>query len=118
MRGKMNQAQPADCCGGQVFREQHAVHDPLCGAKVALNSSYRLEHGGRTHYYCSETCRDAHARLLRGVTVAGVTFACDMHPEFRDNLPGECPQCGMRLSPRMTSPASKGLLRSIFFGQR
>ena len=31
--------------------------DPVCGMTVDTGSALRLEHGGRTHFFCSEHCR-------------------------------------------------------------
>jgi Cu+-exporting ATPase len=27
------------------------------------------------------------------------TYTCPMHPEVREDKPGECPECGMKLEP-------------------
>jgi uncharacterized membrane protein YraQ (UPF0718 family)/YHS domain-containing protein len=35
--------------------------DPVCGMTVDRHRALRLEHGGRTHYFCSEVCRAAFA---------------------------------------------------------
>jgi YHS domain-containing protein len=39
------------------------VRDPVCGTFVAPGESPSLTRGGRTHYFCSDKCRDEyHAR--------------------------------------------------------
>jgi YHS domain-containing protein len=35
--------------------------DPVCGMSVDRNTALRLEHAGRTHFFCSEHCRAAFA---------------------------------------------------------
>ena len=32
-------------------------------------------------------------------TTGGTTYTCPMHPEVRQNGPGNCPKCGMALVP-------------------
>jgi P-type Cu+ transporter len=36
-------------------------------------------------------------------TVAGAIYTCPMHPEIRQDHPGNCPKCGMTLEPEMPS---------------
>ncbi len=64
---------------------------------------------GETFYFCSEHCRskflkdnkvqvpvkqDAKAPLAQGAV-----YTCPMHPEIRQDHPGDCPKCGMHLEP-------------------
>ena len=32
--------------------------------------------------------------------VEPVIYTCPMHPEVKENAPGKCPQCGMKLEPK------------------
>ena len=32
-------------------------------------------------------------------TTRGTVYTCPMHPEVRQNKPGNCPKCGMKLEP-------------------
>src|SRR6266567_1396542 len=36
------------------------------------------------------------------------TYTCPMHPEVRQNQPGNCPKCGMALIPAQETPATSG----------
>jgi len=36
------------------------------------------------------------------------TYTCPMHPEVRQNQPGNCPKCGMALIPAEETPATSG----------
>jgi len=36
------------------------------------------------------------------------TYTCPMHPEVRQNQPGNCPKCGMALIPAQETPAPSG----------
>lgn len=94
----------AACCGAQAVRLQHKVRDPLCGAPVDVNGPWRLEHEGRSHRFCSEDCREAYARAMAGEAVPGVAFACAMHPEARQDVPGPCAICGVALAPVREAP--------------
>lgn len=38
------------------------VKDPVCGTHVSTASALSLTAGGRTHYFCSEHCRDQFRR--------------------------------------------------------
>jgi uncharacterized membrane protein YraQ (UPF0718 family)/YHS domain-containing protein len=40
---------------------RHGATDPVCGMSVDRRKALRLEHGGRTHFFCSEDCRAAFA---------------------------------------------------------
>ncbi len=111
--GKQNTA----CCGGQAIRLQNKVRDPLCGAPVAPDSPYRA---GRGHRFCSEACREDYTRAVQGEAVPGVAFECVMHPETRQERPGECALCGMALVPaRIMTPGGSthgygaGVLRRL-----
>lgn len=33
------------------------------------------------------------------MTINSTTYTCPMHPEVQQNQPGDCPKCGMHLSP-------------------
>ena len=39
-----------------------------------------------------------------GETAAGAVYTCPMHPEIRQDHPGDCPKCGMRLQAVPASP--------------
>ncbi len=87
------------CCGAQAVRLQNKVRDPLCGASVDVNSPYRMDNAGRSHRFCSEACKDDYSRVMQGEAVPGVVFECVMHPEARQDQPGECALCGIALAP-------------------
>ena len=87
------------------------VTDPVCGMKVdPATSKHRLEHGGTTFHFCSAGCRAKFEadpdKYLRPETAAAPTaaqkaavYTCPMHPEIRQQGPGNCPICGMALEP-------------------
>ncbi len=105
------------------------VADPVCGMSTDDPSAFvSLEHGGATHYFCSEHCRSAFAkepeRYLggqggdhepggpeHGPQATGgpqdtASYTCPMHPEVVQAGPGSCPKCGMALEPVV--PAAAG----------
>ncbi|WP_341912659.1 heavy metal translocating P-type ATPase [Polaromonas sp. YR568] len=98
------------------------LRDPVCGMTVTPASGHQLEHEGRSWYFCSAACLAkfaAHpsAWLDKPTTApapktttaaadgqAGATvYTCPMHPEIRQDHPGNCPICGMTLEPVMPS---------------
>ena len=91
------------------------VTDPVCGMQVdPAEVTFHTEHQGRTHYFCSDRCRekfiDNPGQYLSGKPVeasgevpAGTMYTCPMHPQIRESGPGICPICGMALEPEMPS---------------
>jgi Cu+-exporting ATPase len=87
------------------------VTDPVCGMKVdPVTSTHRVEHGGTTFHFCSAGCRakfeaDPDKYLKPGKAAAptaaqkAAIYTCPMHPEIRQQGPGNCPICGMALEP-------------------
>jgi len=70
----------------------------------------RRPHEGRTFYFCSAKCQGkftanpqqflAPAPAQEQAPAAtGTVYTCPMHPEIRQDHPGNCPKCGMTLEP-------------------
>ncbi len=92
-----------------------ALKDPVCGMTVTEQSPHRTQHEGATYYFCSAKCLAKFsaepARYLQPTDVAEATapaavetaaaavYTCPMHPEIRQDHPGNCPKCGMALEP-------------------
>jgi Cu+-exporting ATPase len=95
---------------GPQTRETALVTDPVCGMKVnSATAKHRIDHGGKTFYFCSAGCRAKFAAApesylkpqvapLKPVASAAI-YTCPMHPEIRQSGPGICPICGMALEP-------------------
>jgi Cu+-exporting ATPase len=90
--------------------------DPVCGMKVPADSKKHVSHKGADFYFCSTRCMSrfsadpehflsaasaAPAPIDGGKIVAGAIYTCPMHPEIRQDHPGDCPKCGMALEPEM-----------------
>jgi Cu+-exporting ATPase len=94
------------------------VQDPVCGMNVSADSPFWSLHGGQKTSFCGARCKASFdrepARFLRAgptpaaghpdgsaeTPVAGATmYTCPMHPEIRQDRPGNCPKCGMALEP-------------------
>ncbi|MGE0811373.1 MAG: heavy metal translocating P-type ATPase [Immundisolibacter sp.] len=103
--------------------------DPVCGMSVdEARAAATVAHGGRTYFFCGTRCRDRfvadpaafltpagadagppssvshcsqHAPGARPTAPAmpGAIYTCPMHPEVRQDHPGDCPLCGMALEP-------------------
>jgi uncharacterized protein len=44
--------------GLMALTVRRGARDPVCGMTVDRGRALRLEHGGRTHFFCSEDCRE------------------------------------------------------------
>jgi len=101
------------------------LKDPVCGMTVTKESKYHEEFKGKTYFFCSDKCQskfhsnpvqyitksgtmnaDAHtqhhqvAQAVNEASTTGTTiYTCPMHPEIRQDHPGNCPKCGMTLEP-------------------
>ena len=112
---------------GHDHRQTHSddpagLRDPVCGMTVTTASGHQLEHEGRSWYFCSAACLAKfaanpsayldkptatpapEAKTAAADGQAGATiYTCPMHPEIRQDHPGNCPICGMTLEPVMPS---------------
>ncbi len=91
------------------------LKDPVCGMNVTVQSTNIFEHAGQTYYFCSAKCKtkfsanpgqflaEKSAPQPEELTPAGTIFTCPMHPEIRQDHPGNCPKCGMTLEPELPS---------------
>ncbi len=83
--------------------------DPICGMDVDINNAIQAEVGGKTYYFCSQKCKD---KFLAGnppktsnenvsrTHPGSIKYTCPMHPEIEQDMPGDCPKCGMHLEPK------------------
>jgi P-type Cu+ transporter len=100
---------------GPVGADAHI--DPVCGMSVAGDAPRRFEFDGTTYFFCSDHClgkfsaeprKYLHGRADAGLSAAeaaapGAIYTCPMHPQIRQDKPGNCPICGMALEPEMPS---------------
>ena len=92
------------------------LKDPVCGMAVTTDSPHSLTHKGRSFYFCSAGCKgkfeaspekytDPKAKAAPSAPEAekpgSTVYTCPMHPEIRQDHPGDCPKCGMALEPEM-----------------
>ncbi|HSB74819.1 MAG TPA: heavy metal translocating P-type ATPase [Terriglobales bacterium] len=102
------------------------ARDPVCGMSVnPATAKHQFEHGGRTVYFCSDSCRQrfashpekyAQAEPVSPPTPASTppisaggsstAYVCPMDPEVRQPGPGACPKCGMDLEPEVITLAA------------
>jgi Cu+-exporting ATPase len=104
---------------GSQANDETALKDPVCGMAVSAQSIHRSEHMGHNFFFCGPKCKakfDANPmQYMRSlgnsspaapqpVPVAdGTIYTCPMHPEVRQDHPGNCPKCGMTLEPMLPS---------------
>ena len=95
---------------------EETLKDPVCGMTVTRDSVHQAEHAGRSYWFCSAGCRTKFLsepqKYLTPVVAAakpppaaaaGTVYTCPMHPEIRQDHPGDCPKCGMSLEPVLPS---------------
>ena len=102
------------------------LKDPVCGMTVTEQSQHQAEYLGTRYYFCSAGCKtkfNANPAQFKASTPAdvalnpvsvttlaplsaaqkssrvGAIYTCPMHPEIRQDKPGNCPKCGMALEP-------------------
>ncbi len=86
------------------------LKDPVCGMKVTAQSAHTLKREGRPYYFCSAKCQGkfaanplqylvSTATAVSAPAAADTVYTCPMHPEIRQDHPGNCPKCGMTLEP-------------------
>ena len=50
--------------------------DPVCGMMVGESSTLRVEHDGKTVYFCSETCKKEFLSAPAGAKTKGKSGCC------------------------------------------
>ncbi|WP_415874001.1 heavy metal translocating P-type ATPase [Burkholderia ubonensis] len=86
------------------------LRDPVCGMPVAKTSRFHSEYDGEPYFFCSQACltkfQAAPSKYVEPSpseslpsTPDGTIYTCPMHPEIRQDHPGQCPKCGMTLEP-------------------
>jgi len=113
-----------------VEPQSAVVRDPVCGMSFPPEeAAATLELDGETIYFCCPHCKakleadpdrylhpEAEAapccsqadHAHHAPAPAAATYVCPMHPEVRNEGPGDCPACGMALEPEMpTAPSTK-----------
>jgi Cu+-exporting ATPase len=103
-----------DCCGKDMHEAQTpkvaTLKDPVCGMVVIPGSGHALIHSGKSYQFCSTHClekfRASPQKYLASTppqrteeAIPGTVYTCPMHPEIRQNGPGNCPICAMALEP-------------------
>lgn len=99
---------------GEHVRTRDSHHDPVCGMKVSDESRFRSEYNGKWYLFCSQAClakfqaapskyAEPSTAQLSQAASEGTIYTCPMHPEIRQDHPGQCPKCGMTLEPVLPS---------------
>jgi P-type Cu+ transporter len=103
---------------GSDVDQTGTLTDPVCGMTMdRSNAQVSVEYQGATYYFCSETClrqfKSAPHKYMhsppvpesnataQAASVKGTLYTCPMHPEIRQEGPGDCPKCGMALEPQL-----------------
>ncbi|MXN79089.1 heavy metal translocating P-type ATPase [Burkholderia sp. 4701] len=86
------------------------MRDPVCGMPVTKTSRFHGEYNGKPYFFCSQACLTKFqadpAKYVEPSSSEslppmpdGTIYTCPMHPEIRQDHPGQCPKCGMTLEP-------------------
>lgn len=84
------------------------VKDLVCGMEVDEQKAIKLEEYGKTYFFCSEYCKNKFIENEKKFDQPAdldpnrqnTIYTCPMHPEIKQNKPGNCPKCGMSLELR------------------
>lgn len=113
----MTEQQHSDDHGDQ-HQVEYPVKDPVCHMSVDPNTAeHHNQHEGKTWYFCSSRCQSRfnenpeqyidkqqqQQQQQEEPIVPGAIYTCPMHPEIRQQGPGDCPICGMALEPETVS---------------
>ncbi|MFC4350857.1 heavy metal translocating P-type ATPase [Fodinicurvata halophila] len=95
---------------------ENDFRDPVCGMYVSPETAAASsDYEGQSYYFCSTGCRDKFSaapddylesdtsRAREKAVPQGTIYTCPMHPEIRQEGPGNCPICGMALEPETVS---------------
>ncbi|MDN3519818.1 heavy metal translocating P-type ATPase [Aquisalimonas lutea] len=102
------------CAHDHEQKHDPGTRDPVCGMTVdPRTAEHRSQHAGRSWYFCSAHCQSKFETdpdyYLSGKENAaepvppGTMYTCPMHPEIRQEGPGDCPICGMALEPEQVT---------------
>lgn len=112
-RQTSNQNHPLS--GGSDSQSASGLKDPVCGMSVTDQSAHHHMYSSHCYYFCSSGCKDRFVTEPEKYLDAGLaensptpapdgtTYTCPMHPEVRQDHPGNCPRCGMALEPEIPS---------------
>lgn len=95
-------------------QEGQSAKDPVCGMSVDPHTAeHHSRHRGKTWHFCSARCQSRFeeepekylndAPRQEQAAAPGALYTCPMHPEIRQQGPGDCPICGMGLEPEQVS---------------
>jgi P-type Cu+ transporter len=88
-----------------TIRENVMAIDPICGMQIKEDTPFKVEKDGQVHYFCSAHCKEKFLSAApvterpKPTSAAKIIYTCPMHPEIRQDHPGDCPKCGMHLEP-------------------
>ncbi len=88
--------------------------DPICGMDIDEQHAKIIKRGGKTYYFCSDKCKDKFVQedssqkegKEKKVSSKEQKYTCSMHPAIVSDKPGDCPKCGMTLTPVQTKSSS------------
>ncbi len=83
--------------------------DPICKMTVDERKALHLHVKGEDYFFCSAHCKSkfekssAPSPIITPAPHGQGVYTCPMHPEIKQDHPGDCPKCGMPLEPAMPS---------------
>lgn len=107
-----------------------SIKDPVCGMAVKNQLNYSFSFKDVMYYFCCNGCKDKFSRSPEeylaeslkdspvSVPKAGTIYTCPMHPQIRQDHPGNCPICGMTLEPLLPELEEEGNSELVDFQRR
>ncbi|WP_289245119.1 heavy metal translocating P-type ATPase [uncultured Methylophaga sp.] len=95
-------------------QDVHTVKDPVCGMTVVPDTAkHQSQYGSQSWFFCSSHCKSKFDQNPQQYlndqqqpeqpATPGTMYTCPMHPEIRQQGPGDCPICGMALEPEQVN---------------
>lgn len=92
----------------------HTVKDPVCGMTVVPDTAkHQSQYDSQSWFFCSSHCKSKFDQNPQQYlndqqqpeqpATPGTMYTCPMHPEIRQQGPGDCPICGMALEPEQVN---------------
>jgi len=100
----------------KVNTEKDQKIDPVCNMVVSSDSPYHYYYANKDYYFCGEHClhkfKDHPEQYMNKESPPALKthgklaiYTCPMHPEIKQQGPGNCPKCGMSPEPETLMPA-------------
>ncbi len=92
----------------ELNAEKEQRNDPVCNMVISSDSDYHYRYKDKLYYFCSKHCLhrfsehpeqylNKEPQQSHVIGDESNIYTCPMHPEVKQDHPGNCPKCGMAL---------------------